>query len=124
MSDPEPGGRRWDWYVRDMLEACERIRTYTDGLNRAAFVADERTYDATLRNLEILGEAATHIPAPVRESHGEIPWRAVSATRNQVIHAYLGIDDDINWSIIQDDIPELAPLLVDLLAEAEASGGG
>lgn len=107
-----------------MLEACERIRTDTDGLNRAAFVADERTYDATLRNLEILGEAATHIPAPVRESHGEIPWRAIIATRNQVIHAYLGIDDDIIWSIIQDDIPELAPLLVDLLAEAEASGGG
>ena len=73
-----------------------------------------------MRNLEILGEAATHIPADVRESHGGIPWRALVGTRNQVIHGYLGIDDDIIWSIVRDDIPVLVPLLRELLEEAEA----
>ena len=86
---------------------------------QAAFVADDLTYDATLRNLEILGEAATRIPDEVRETHGEIPWRALIGTRNRLIHAYLGIDDDIIWSIIRDDIPELIPLLVTLVEEAE-----
>lgn len=113
MSDPAP--RRWDHYVRDMLGACDKILSYNRGLDQSAFVADERTYDATLRNLEILGEAATHIPADVRESHADIPWRALIGTRNQVIHGYLGIDDDVIWSIVRDDIPALVPLLRALL---------
>ena len=117
MSDLAP--RRWDHYARDMLSACDKIVSYNEGLDQSAFVDDERTYDATLRNLEVLGEAATHIPDHVRESHADIPWRALIGTRNQVIHGYLGIDDDIIWSIIRDDIPELIPLLRTLLKEAE-----
>ena len=91
-------------------------------MDQAAFVADDRTHDATLRNLEILGEAATHIPDFVRESHPEIPWRAAIGTRNRLIHAYLGIDDDIIWSIVRDDIPALAPLLTALLEQGEGHG--
>jgi len=75
------------------------------------FVASSLTYDATLRNLELIGEAATHIPDGVRAAHPEIPWRMIIATRNRLIHGYLGIDDDTLWSIIQDDVPELLPLL-------------
>ena len=122
MSDTPPGERRWDWYVRDMLAACSKIGTYTAGMDQAAFVADDRTYDATLRNLEILGEAATHIPEFVRESHPEVPWRAAIGTRNRLIHAYLGIDDDIIWSIVRDDIPALAPVLAALLEQGEGHG--
>jgi uncharacterized protein with HEPN domain len=69
------------------------------------------TYDATLRNLELIGEAATHIPDEVRTTNPDIPWRLVIATRNRLIHAYLGIDDDTIWSIIQDDIPALISAL-------------
>jgi len=67
-----------------------------------------------LRNLELIGEAATHIPEEIRTAHSEIPWRMIVATRNRLIHAYLGIDDDIIWSIIQEDIPALLPLLLAL----------
>jgi uncharacterized protein with HEPN domain len=77
-------------------------------------VADARTYDATLRNLELIGEAATHIPDEVRAAHPEIAWRLIIATRNRLIHAYLGIDDDTLWSIIQDDIPVLITGLQEL----------
>ena len=68
-------------------------------------------YDATLRNLELIGEAATHTPEEIRDAHDEIPWRMIIATRNRLIHGYLGIDDDTLWSIIQDDVPALLPLL-------------
>ena len=64
-------------------------------------------YDATVRNIELVGEAATHVPESVRRSHPEIPWRMMIATRNQLIHGYLGIDDDVLWSIVQTDIPTL-----------------
>ena len=66
MSD-EPGeSREWRFYIEDMLRFAEKVLAYTEGLDQAAFVADERTYDATLRNVELIGEAATHVPA----SHG------------------------------------------------------
>jgi len=82
-------------------------------------VTDEQIYDATLRNLELIGEAATHIPDEVRTAHPEIPWRLIIATRNRLIHGYLGIDDDTVWSIIQDNMPELLPLLKTLKIEAQ-----
>ncbi|QIT57249.1 DUF86 domain-containing protein [Aquisalimonas sp. 2447] len=81
---------------------------------------DILTYDATLRNLELIGEAATHIPDEVRSIHPEVPWRMIIATRNRLIHAYLGIDDDTIWSIIQDDIPKLLRLLRAIRASVQA----
>ena len=67
-----------------------------------------------MRNLELLGEAATHIPDGVRGSNPQIPWRLVIATRNRLIHGYLGIDNDTLWSIVRGDIPELLPQLIAL----------
>jgi uncharacterized protein with HEPN domain len=109
MSDA--GRREWRFYLDDMIDFAGKVLAYTNRLDQASFVANELTYDATLRNLELIGEAATHIPDQVRSAHPEIPWRMIIATRNRLIHGYLGIDDDTLWSIICDDIPELLPLL-------------
>jgi uncharacterized protein with HEPN domain len=111
MSDDDKAPREWRFYLDDMATFAKKVLTYTHGLNQSEFVANELTYDATLRNLELIGEAATHIPADVREANTEIPWRLIIATRNRLVHAYLGIDDDTIWSIIQDDIPDLLQAL-------------
>ncbi len=80
---------------------------YTEGLNREDIGRSGLVYDATLRNLELIGEAATHIPDIVRNRAAEIPWRMIVATRNRLAHAYLGIDDDTLWSIVQEEVPAL-----------------
>ena len=77
-------------------------------MDQATFVDDAVTYDATLRNLELIGEAATHIPSAIRDEHPEVPWRAIIAARNRLAHSYLSVDDDIIWTMIQDAIPKLA----------------
>jgi uncharacterized protein with HEPN domain len=112
MSDST--GREWRFYLDDMIVFAQKVLTYTDGLDQAGFVASGLIYDGTLRNLELIGEAATHIPDEVRTAHPEIPWRMIIATRNRLIHGYLGIDDDTLWSIIQADVPALLPLLESL----------
>ena len=99
--------REWRLYIGDMIRFSQNVLAYTEGLDQVAFIADHLTYDATLRNLELIGEAATHVPDEIRQTFPEIPWRLIIATRNRLIHAYLGIDDDTIWSIIQDDIPTL-----------------
>ena len=89
----------------------ERVMGYAGGLDQAEFVERAMTYDATLRNLELIGEAATRIPQSVRDTAAQIPWRQIVATRNRLIHAYLGIDNDTLWSIIRDDVPTLLQAL-------------
>ena len=87
-------------------------------MDQDAFVASGLNYDATLRNLELIGEAATHIPNEVRQANSQIPWRMIIATRNRLIHSYLGIDNDTLWSIIRDDIPALLAQLRNLDLDA------
>lgn len=111
--------REWRFYLDDMIDFAGKVLAYTDGLDQAGFVASGLTYDATLRNLELIGEAATRLPDDVRANHPEIPWRMIIATRNRLIHGYLGIDDDTLWSIIRDDVPELLPLLKVMKDEAQ-----
>ncbi len=99
--------REWRFYVSDMIGFCEKVMAFTQGLEQAQFVADGMRFDATVRNLELIGEAASHIPQDVRNAHPAIPWRMLIATRNQLIHGYLGLDNDILWSIVQTDVPVL-----------------
>ena len=106
--------REWRFYLEDMIRFAEKIMAYTDGLSQEDFTADEKTYDATLRKLELIGEAATHIPDSIRASYPSVPWRQIIATRNRVIHGYLGIDNDVLWSIIQEDISQLLLVLKSL----------
>ena len=112
--------REWRCYIHDMIGFCEKIGTYTRGLDRDAFIADDMVHDATLRNLELIGEAATLVPDAIRNTHPEIPWRDVVGVRNRLAHGYLGIDDDAVWSIVRDDIPALPPALRRLLAAHES----
>ena len=112
MSDtPE---RAWNFYIDDMIRFSEKVIRYTQKHNQITFLENELDYDATLRNIELIGEAATHIPPEIRAENTEISWRQIITTRNRIIHGYLGIDDDIVWSIITEDIPELLNLLQNL----------
>ena len=105
MSDAP--AREWRFYLDDMIVFAEKAMLYSYGLDQERFVASGLNYDATVRNLELIGEAATKIPEEVRAQHPQIPWRLVIATRNRLIHGYLGIDNDTMWSIIQQDVPLL-----------------
>lgn len=112
--------REWRFYMEDMIGFCERVQSFTDGISREDFVAEQMRYDATVRNIELIGEAATHVPVSIRKTTENIPWRMMIATRNQLIHGYAGIDDDVLWSIIQMDIPELLASLRAFLSADKA----
>ena len=103
--------REWRFYLDDMVGFAEKVIAYTDGFEQEDFISSGLNYDATIRNIELIREAATHIPESVRAANPDLPWRLIIATRNRLIHGYLGIDNDTLWSIIQGDIPALLPQL-------------
>lgn len=90
--------------------------SYSAGHSLAELLADPMRYDAILRDLELIGEAATHLTPAQRELAPNIPWRLIVATRNRVAHAYLGIAPETVWSILQDDLPPLVGALQSLRA--------
>jgi uncharacterized protein with HEPN domain len=96
--------RDWRLFLADVLRACEKILRFTDGLDRAQFFADDRTYDAVVRNLEILGEAAKHLPDEVCRQMPQIEWRKVAGMRDWLAHAYFGIDPDILWDVVENKV--------------------
>jgi len=100
-------GREWRFYLDDMIGFAEAVLAYTEGFDQEGFARSRLNYDATLRNLELIGEAASHVPDETRNLAPDVPWRQVVATRNRLIHGYLGIDNDTLWSIIRDDVPPL-----------------
>ena len=115
MSDaprpPTPPRREWRFYFDDMIDCAEKVMVYIQGLTQEGFVGSGLNYDATIRNLELIGEAATRVPDEIQRANIQIPWRLIIATRNRLIHGYLGIDNDTLWSIIRSDIPALLPQL-------------
>lgn len=115
--------RDWRIYLADMLERCDRVLAYTADLPRSAFDAHGINYDATIRNLELLGEAARHIPEDERLRSPEVDWRGIIAVRNILVHGYLGVDDDILWDLIQHRIPELKRQLLEILTRLSPPSG-
>ena len=94
-------------YLRHMLDAVERLQKYLEGVNRGEFEADEVLQDAVIRQLEILGEAASRVNAEPRRSVPEIPWSKVIGMRSRLIHGYLAVDLGIVWHTATHHAPRL-----------------
>lgn len=99
--------RDWRLYWHDVIVCCRKIERYTANMDRAAFELDDRTYDAVLRNLELIGEAVKQLPDAARSLAPTVEWRKIAGTRDILAHAYFGIDNDIIWDVISNEVPVL-----------------
>ncbi len=103
--------------LEDMLESAVKIRRYTAGLTYDTFIMDEKTVDAVVRNFEIIGEAANRLDQTYRAQHPEFKWNRLRGFRNRLIHEYFGIDYEIVWDIIENNIQQVAEQLEKLLSQ-------
>ncbi len=87
--------RDFSVYLQEVLQAIGKVRRYTEGLSAAQFADDEKTVDAVVRNLEIIGEAVKGVPETVRHANPEVDWRKIAGLRDILIHAYFEVDLDI-----------------------------
>ena len=106
-------------FLEDMQIACRKLLRYTEGLTFDRLVEDERTYDAVIYNLVILGEAAKQISPSIRALYPRVQWRKIAGLRDISVHRYFGLDEDVLWDILQR---EIQPLLaqIDRILDEEA----
>ena|SRR5258708_957972 len=94
-------------YLEDIVDACNKILSYTNGMKKSDFESDTLTQDAVIRNITIIGEAASKITKEFTEEHSEFPTREAITMRNKLVHDYSFVDSDILWDTIIQDIPGL-----------------
>lgn len=99
--------REWRLRVEDIVDAISKIERYVSGLNFEQFRDDQKTVDAVVRNLEVIGEAVRHLSAGDENLPGDIPWTDIAGMRNVLVHEYFGIDLHIIWHTVVDDLPAL-----------------
>jgi uncharacterized protein with HEPN domain len=110
--------RDWTLRVGDILEAIDRIAQYTAGMTWEVFSSDQKTLDAVIRNIEVIGEAARHVPDDVVSQYPEIPWAEMRGMRNVLIHEYFLVSMPILWQTVTENLPPLVPLLRRVLAQS------
>jgi uncharacterized protein with HEPN domain len=103
--------------ITDILQCIAKIGRFTKGYSFDEFQGDEKTIDSVLRNLEIIGEAARHVPTEIRARYPELPWAEMLTMRNIVIHEYHGVNLSIIWQTVKEDLPELVSPLKRMLQE-------
>ena len=94
-------------WLGDINEAITRIEQYTKGFSYQTFLADTKTQDAVVRNLQIIGEAAKNISAEFKRQHRDIDWKAISGMRDKLVHQYFGVNWDILWDVVANKLPHL-----------------
>lgn len=107
-------------FLIDMDQAIHRISEYTAGMSFDSFMHDTKTQDAVIRNLEIIGEAAKHISSELRAKHPDVPWKNMGRVRDRLIHHYFGVNLDIVWQIVVEELAPVAARLESIQREENA----
>ncbi len=105
--------------LEDMLESALKIKRYTTNLDYDLFLADDKSIDAVVRNFEIIGEAANRIDPDFRTINSEIEWNRIRGFRNRIVHDYFGIDYEIVWTIIENDLDNLIEQIEFVISNSE-----
>jgi uncharacterized protein with HEPN domain len=106
-------------YLQDITESCRKILNYISGMSFEAFIADERTYDAVLLNLQIIGESVKKLPQGILDQSPDVEWRKIAGLRDIIAHAYFQIEDSIIWDVAQTKIEPLRQSAEQILSSGE-----
>jgi len=106
-------------YVQDIFDSIKETKEFIKGMEFEDFVEDRKTINAVVRSLEVIGEATKNIPDSLREKYPQIPWKRMTGMRDKLIHEYWGVDLEIVWEVINNELPSVKPLIQKVLEDME-----
>lgn len=106
-------------YLKDIIEAMDSIEKFVEGMESEDFKNDDKTSSAVIRKFEVIGESTKNITDSIKQSYTAIPWKEMAGMRDRLIHFYFGIKYDLVWQTIKDVIPQIKPLINEILENLE-----
>ncbi len=106
-------------FVKDILQNMREAEEFIRGLSYDEFAGDKKTFNAVVRALEVIGEAAKNVPTAMRRKYPAVPWREMAGMRDKVIHSYFGVDREAIWLAVKDRIPTIRPIIEQVLRDLE-----
>ncbi|MBL7085455.1 MAG: DUF86 domain-containing protein [Candidatus Omnitrophica bacterium] len=103
--------------LSDIKEAIKRIALYIGKMDYERFLQDIKTQDAVVRNLEIIGEAAKNVSNDLKKEYPQIPWKELAGIRDRLIHHYFGVNYDIVWAIVREELPQQLVKIEEILSK-------
>ena len=107
--------RNYIMYLEDINHCIDKIEQYIGKLSYEKFTKNSLVVDALIRNLEVIGEASRNVPEEIMQHYPDVPWKSMIGLRNLLIHEYFGVDLEIVWEIIKNDLPKTKPLISHVL---------
>lgn len=107
--------REISFFIKDILEAIEKIEEFVKGIDFEEFVRDDKTTSAVVRKLEIIREASKNIPESIKQKYKTLPWKDMARMRDKISHVYFGVDYEIVWNVIRERLPKIKPIIRDIL---------
>ncbi len=104
-------------YFNDILESITAIDVYLENMSYEEFINDRKTYSATIRELEIIGEAVSKISDKIKAKYQDVLWQPIKDFRNKIVHEYFGIDYRMVWDIIKNELPILYSQISNILKD-------
>jgi uncharacterized protein with HEPN domain len=104
-------------YLTDILQNMRDAEEFVLGLSYEQFAADKKTFNAVVRSIEIIGEAAKNVPDSIRSKYPAVPWKEMAGMRDKVIHFYFGVDREAVWLVVKERIPSIKPLIEQIVQD-------
>ncbi|MFB0509090.1 MAG: DUF86 domain-containing protein [bacterium] len=98
-------------YINDILNSINEVEEFTERMSFNEFVKDKKTINAVIRSLEVLGEAVKNIPEEIKAKERQVPWKRMAGMRDKLIHEYFGVDLEIVWAVVKQELPPLKPII-------------
>jgi uncharacterized protein with HEPN domain len=104
-------------YLQDVLEAVNDVEDFVGDMSFEEFSRDRKTINAVVRSIEVIGEASKNIPESLKAKHKDLPWKQIAGMRDKLIHAYFGVDLEILWKAVKENVPRLKESVLKMLQE-------
>jgi uncharacterized protein with HEPN domain len=114
--------RKWDFFVQDIFDAIQHIKTFIGNMTFEDFLADEKTRSAVAFKVENIGEAAKNIPREVKTKYKQLPWSDMAKMMDKITHFYFGINYKTVWKVAKEDLTVIEPAIGKILSELKSSG--
>lgn len=109
--------REYRDYLHDIVASINDVSLFIEGMRFKDFLLDKKTINAVVRSIEIIGEAAKHIPKSVKDKAPDIPWKEIVGMRNKIAHEYFGINNKIVWDTAKRYLPKLRTQMKKLIKQ-------